>query len=143
MKRGLLSQLTIVLVLVLVCAISLKTLTSGAAYAEEASPIELYPDMVVEWLKFKVAPEKRNLYVEVDDQIWTPALAQYPGFLDKTTWLNPADDTEVVFVICWATREQWKAIPNEDLEAITQDFDTAFPFEYEMAEEKEYLPQEL
>ncbi|MEO1403584.1 MAG: TIGR03792 family protein [Cyanobacteria bacterium J06635_1] len=143
MKRGLLSQLTIGLVLVLVCAISLKTVSSGVAYAEEASPTDLYPDMVVEWLKIKVAPENRSLYVEVDDQIWTPALAQYPGFLDKATWLNPADDTEVVFVICWATREQWKAIPTEDLAAITQDFDTAFPFEYEMAEEKEYLPQEL
>ncbi|MEO0456269.1 MAG: TIGR03792 family protein [Cyanobacteria bacterium P01_A01_bin.114] len=138
MKRGLLGLLTILVAIV--CTINLKTIGPEFAYAEEASPPRLYPNMVVEWLKIKVAPEKRDLYVDIDNQIWTPALAEYPGFIDKATWLNPADETEIIFVIRWETREQWKAIPIEELAEITLAFDTAFSFDYEMTEEKEYIP---
>jgi uncharacterized protein (TIGR03792 family) len=99
-------------------------------------------DMVIEWLKIKVDPDYRERYIATDDQVWTPALRQYPGFIDKTTWLNPDDASEVVLVIRWASREQWKAIPTAELDMITQRFDAAFPFPYEMIEEKEYIPQE-
>ena len=113
------------------------------AYAEEASPQHIDSNMVIEWLKIKVAPEHRDLFIEADDKIWTPALAQYPGFMDKTTWLNPVDLSEIVLVIHWETREQWKAIPAEALDSVTQAFEAAFPFDYEMIEAKEYIPQEL
>ena len=97
------------------------------------------PSMVIEWLKFKVDPAQRDRYLTVDDEIWTPALASYPGFLDKNTWLEPGHDDEVIFVISWATREQWKAIPEADLEAINQRFDAALGFNYEMLESKEFV----
>lgn len=97
------------------------------------------PSMVIEWLKFKVPPAQRERYLVIDDEIWTPALANYPGFLGKTTWLDPAHDDEVIFVISWATREQWKAIPEVDLEHINQRFDQALGFGYEMLESKEFI----
>jgi uncharacterized protein (TIGR03792 family) len=98
--------------------------------------------MVIEWLKFKINPDDRDRYLAADAQVWTPALIQYPGFIDKTTWLNPEDAAEVIFVISWASRDQWKAIPVDDLEAITQRFDAAFPFPYELIEARQYIPQE-
>ncbi|MBE9065238.1 TIGR03792 family protein [Leptolyngbya cf. ectocarpi LEGE 11479] len=95
--------------------------------------------MVIEWLKFRVDATQRDRYLAIDDEIWTSALATYPGFLDKTTWLDPKHDDEVIFVIAWATREQWQSIPEEELEQINQRFDAALGLNYEMLESKEFI----
>lgn len=97
------------------------------------------PSMVIEWLKFRVDATQRDRYLAIDDEIWTSSLATYPGFLDKTTWLDPDHDDEVIFVIAWATREQWQAIPEEELEQINQRFDIALGLDYEMIEAKEFI----
>jgi uncharacterized protein (TIGR03792 family) len=94
--------------------------------------------LVIELLKFKVAPNIRENYIQKDGEIWTTALAQYPGFLGKEVWINPNDPTEVIFIIRWQTREQWQAIPAQDLEAIEKKFAQAFPDSYELLEFGEY-----
>ncbi len=96
--------------------------------------------MIVEWLKFRMNPAQRQHYIDTDSAIWTPALAQYPGFIDKVTWLDPDHDDEVVFVIRWASREQWKAISEAELTDITQQFDSAFGADYTLLESKEFYP---
>jgi uncharacterized protein (TIGR03792 family) len=94
--------------------------------------------VVIEFLKFKVDPNLREAYVQKDAEIWTTALAKYPGFLGKEVWINPHDSTEVVFVIHWETKEQWKAISTEDLQAIEQTFIQAVGHGYELVESGEY-----
>lgn len=94
--------------------------------------------MVIEWLKFRVDATQRDRYLAIDDEIWTSALKTYPGFLDKTTWLDPNHEDEVIFVIAWSTREQWKAIPEDDLEQINQRFDAALGISYDLLESKEF-----
>lgn len=94
--------------------------------------------MVLEWLKVKVPAHLREQYVQKDAEIWTTALQQYPGFMGKEVWISPDDPTEVSMVIRWASREQWKSIPVEELDAIAQKFDQALGFDYDMIEEKEY-----
>ena len=96
------------------------------------------PSMVIEWLKFRVDPAQRARYLELDEDIWTAALQTYPGFLNKATWLDPNHDDEVIFVITWATREQWKSIPEEELDQINQRFDTTLGFDYDFLESKEF-----
>ncbi|MEH1935934.1 MAG: TIGR03792 family protein [Nostoc sp.] len=39
--------------------------------------------MVIEILKFKVAPNLREDFIQKDAQTWTTALPEYPGFLSK------------------------------------------------------------
>ena len=107
----------------------------------QASLYEDYPHMIVEWLKFRMEPAQRQHYIDSDSAIWTPALSQYPGFIDKVAWLDPAHEDEVIFVIRWASREQWKAIDEDELTAITQRFDAAFGEPYDMLESKEFYPQ--
>lgn len=94
--------------------------------------------MVIELLKVKVPPEQREKFIQKDAEIWTKALAQYPGFLGKEVWINPDDATEIVFVIRWATREQWKVIPQADLEAIEKKFNQAIGFSQQLVECSEY-----
>ena len=111
----------------------------GIAPVNAADTVNSQPAMVIEWLKFRVPAAERERYLAIDDEIWTSALAAYPGFLEKATWLAPDREDEVIFVISWATREQWKAIPEVDLEQINQRFDQALGFDYEMLESREFL----
>ncbi|QIR41324.1 TIGR03792 family protein [Tolypothrix sp. PCC 7910] len=94
--------------------------------------------MVIEFLRFKIASQMREIYIQKDAEIWTTALAQYPGFLGKEVWLNPQDPTEIIFVVRWATKEQWQAIPPEELAAIEQKFAAALGDTYELVESAEY-----
>ncbi|WP_088240372.1 TIGR03792 family protein [Calothrix rhizosoleniae] len=95
--------------------------------------------MVVELLKFKVLPGKQDLFMQQDAAVWTKALSAYPGFVSKQVWSNSTESTEVTIVIYWRTREQWKAIPQEEIDEIDQKFDQAFADSYEMIEACEYI----
>jgi uncharacterized protein (TIGR03792 family) len=95
--------------------------------------------MIIEWLKIRVKPELREKYIQLDDEIWTPALRKYPAFLGKETWVNPEQLDEVVLVIRWESREDWKAIPSEAVQQVQNAFDQRFsPQDYEMLEEGEW-----
>ena len=94
--------------------------------------------MVIEWLKFRVPAEQREKYVQIDAEIWNSALEKYDGFMGKEVWISPDDTSELILVIRWASREQWKAIDQVGLDKITHAFDQALGFEYEMLESKEY-----
>ncbi|MEA5583563.1 TIGR03792 family protein [Nodularia harveyana UHCC-0300] len=94
--------------------------------------------MVIELLKFQVAPEVREIYIQQDAEIWTAGLAKYPGFLGKEVWINPNDPTELILIVRWATKEQWEAIPPEDLQLIEQKFTAVMGKSYPIIESGEY-----
>lgn len=94
--------------------------------------------MVIEWLTFEMAPENRSAFIERDTEIWTAALSRYPGYVSKEVWIAPDADNRVTMVIRWASREQWKAIPEAVLTQVTDRFDRAVGFDYSMVESKEY-----
>lgn len=94
--------------------------------------------MVIEWLEFQVPAADRERYVQLDDQIWTPALQTYPGFISKETWIDPQDLERIVFVIHWQSREDWKAIPEPELADIEQRFDAAFATPYQLVVSREF-----
>ncbi|MEO0688165.1 MAG: TIGR03792 family protein [Cyanobacteria bacterium J06649_11] len=94
--------------------------------------------MVIELLKFKIPPKHRENYIKRDAEIWTAALVNYPGFLGKELWINPNDPSELVMIIRWETREQWKSILQEEIDAITEKFDKDLGYSYEMVESSEY-----
>lgn len=94
--------------------------------------------MIIELLRVKVPPEHREQYIQKDAEIWTAALARYPGFLGKEVWINPNDTGEIILVVQWATREEWKAIPQAELDAIDQKFNQELGFQSEIVEFCEY-----
>ncbi len=94
--------------------------------------------MVIEWLKFKVTPERREEFIQKDAEIWTPALTSRPGFLSKEVWIDPTELTEVIFVIRWATREQWLKVPQDLLAQTEQQFAHQMGNSYQMVESGEY-----
>ncbi|PPS45621.1 TIGR03792 family protein [Chroococcidiopsis sp. TS-821] len=94
--------------------------------------------MVIELLKCKVDPELRERYLQLDAEVWTKALAKCPGFLGKEVWLNPKEASEVILVIRWATKEQWKAIPEEFLLQVEKIFSQQMGQTYQIVESVEY-----
>jgi len=94
--------------------------------------------VVIELLRFKVPPIYREKFIQKDAEIWTAALASFPGFLSKEVWIDPHDSAFVILVINWETREQWKSIRQEKLDAIARHFDQEVGHPYEMVESSEY-----
>lgn len=95
--------------------------------------------MVIELLKCKVDPDWREQYLQKDAEVWTKALAECPGFLGKEVWLNSEEASEVILVIRWATKEQWKSIPEELLNQVEQEFaQQMMGCNYEIVESSEY-----
>jgi uncharacterized protein (TIGR03792 family) len=94
--------------------------------------------MVIEWLVFQVVPEAREKFIERDEAIWTAALSSYPGFLGKEIWIEPQKSDLVTIVIRWQTREQWKSVPVDVLEATESKFAKAMGKTYKMIDTAEY-----
>lgn len=94
--------------------------------------------MEIEWLKIHVAPELREQFVQKDAEIWTTALAKYPGFLDKEVWISPDNLSELVLVVHWQSFEQWQAIPPANLEQVEAAFNAAMGNTYQIVETGRY-----
>ncbi len=94
--------------------------------------------MVIEWLKVKVPLEKRERYIQKDAEIWTAVLSQYPGYVRKEIWLNPQDESELVMVIHWQSKDAWKSIPTSVLEETDRRFTEAMGESFPFLEEREY-----
>lgn len=97
--------------------------------------------MVIEWLKFDVDSQAREKFIQQDEKIWTVALSNFPGFLGKEVWIEPNTSSEVIFIIRWQTREQWKSISLQDLTKIEQKFAAVMKdmgINYKITESKEF-----
>ncbi|MGF1537624.1 MAG: TIGR03792 family protein [Elainellaceae cyanobacterium] len=95
--------------------------------------------MVIEWLKFWVEEASRERFIQYDDQIWTQALAGYPGFLGKDVWISHDSLTNVITVVHWETEEAWFSIPQDELDQIEIRFSAAMGAgTYELRETKKY-----
>ncbi len=95
--------------------------------------------MVIEYLKFLVSPELREEFIEKDREIWTSGIAKYPGYLGKEVWIDPEKAEEIVIILRWKTRQQWKAIPVKALEKIEKQFASSMgENKYKLVESSEY-----
>ena len=98
--------------------------------------------MIIEWLGFSVKPQLREKFLKQDREIWTPILANAPGFLGKEIWFDPARSDRVYIIVRWQSREQWKAISLALLEETEQKFALAMGANsYQMIESQEYQLQ--
>lgn len=95
--------------------------------------------MVIEWLKFTIDAQHRENFLQKDAEIWTATLSKYPGYLGKEIWINPNNEAELILIIRWRTREDWKTIPQSVLEETEQKFAKALDgIFYKMIESSEY-----
>jgi len=90
--------------------------------------------MIIEWLRFKVAPEKWEAFIQRDEEVWTAGLKNFPGYLGKEIWVDSVEN-EVVMLIRWETREQWKSVLQSTIDELDRQMGD---LQIAIAESREY-----
>ena len=116
--RGLLAR---VLALVL-CLGMLLGADADLAVAALDAPDGSVEVAVVEHLKVKVPAEARQAWLEAERGSWEPWLQRQPGYLGRQLLWDPSRE-EGTLLIRWASRQQWKAIPLAEVEAVQERFE--------------------
>ena len=110
---------------VLAHALCLLMLVAGhpdVAIAEQQQPGGSFEVAVVEHLRVKVPAEARQAWLEAERGSWDPWLTEQEGYLGRDL-LWDAEREEGTLLIRWASREQWKAIPLAEVEAVQERFE--------------------
>lgn len=105
------------------------------AYGQDEANSEA---MIVEWIRFKVAPNYRERFVQIDHDVWTAFLTTCPGFIRKEVWISPDEPSEVILAIHWATLAQQQAIAPADLDKTDQQFITKLGVPFQLLDIKLY-----
>ena len=87
-----------------------------------ADPEGGYDVAVVEHLRIQVPNQARDAWMEAEQGSWEPWLEQQEGFLGRELLWDPTRE-EGTLLIRWSSREAWKAIPQEEVEAVQQRFE--------------------
>lgn len=91
---------------------------AAEAGAEPSGEVEV---QVVEHLKLKVPAVAREVWLEAEASTWESWLARQEGFLGRDLFWD-REREEGILLIHWASRRQWKAISQEEVERVQQDF---------------------
>ena len=121
MNQALARALASVSALVL-CLLMLIAGHPDVAIAEQQLPGGSFEVAVVEHLRVKVPAEARQAWLEAERGSWDPWLKQQPGYLGRDLLWDPERE-EGTLLIRWASRDQWKAIPLEEVEAVQERFE--------------------
>ena len=95
---------------------------SDVAIAATDQPGGQLEVVVVEHLRIKVPANGRQAWLEAEQGSWEPWLQKQDGFLGRELLWDSARE-EGTLLIRWASREQWKAIPEADVEAVQTRFE--------------------
>ncbi len=76
--------------------------------------------MVVEFLSFRVPADERARRLDMDAEPRTAFRASRPGFVRTEVWEDAEDTEAVTAVIWWRTLEEWRSIPQEELDTVIE-----------------------
>ena len=71
-------------------------------------------DAVIEQLRLQVPAAHRELWLQAEARTWQPWLEQQDGFEQRSLYWDPMRE-EGLLLIAWASRSQWKAIPEAEV----------------------------
>ena len=68
---------------------------------------------VIEMLRAKCVPGRREEWLRRDAELWKPALAAHDGYISKEVWPRIDNPDDVVIIVRWESLAQWKSFPDE------------------------------
>ncbi|MEB3255105.1 MAG: TIGR03792 family protein [Synechococcaceae cyanobacterium] len=89
------------------------------AFADPDGALEV---AVIEHLRVRVRADARSAWLHAEAHSWEPWLQQQAGYLGRELRWD-AEREEGVLLIRWASREQWKAIPEDEVERVQKRFE--------------------
>ncbi len=93
---------------------------SLTAFADPDGSLEV---AVIEHLRVRVQADAQAAWLHAEAHSWDPWLRRQSGYLGRELRWD-AEREEGVLLIRWASREQWKAIPEAEVEAVQAEFET-------------------
>jgi len=109
-------------VLALLVIVGMLAGHGDVAIAAVEQPNGEYDVAVVEHLRVKVPAEARQAWLEAERGSWEPWLQRQPGYLGREL-LWDGEREEGTLLIRWASRAQWKQIPEAEIEAVQERFE--------------------
>ncbi len=76
--------------------------------------------MVIEFLTFRVDPDERAAWMDVEERTWSRFLERQTGFVRKQIWADVDDDQQVHAMIEWESLDHWQAIAHDQLAAVDE-----------------------
>ena len=104
------------------CVLMLLAGHPDVAIAEQQQPGGSLEVAVVEHLRVKVSAEARQAWLEAERGSWEPWLERQSGFLDRQLLWDPERE-EGTLLIHWRSGDDWKAIPEAEIERVQQRFE--------------------
>ena len=86
-----------------------------------AGPV-LADQQVMELLRLSVPADQRDVWMDGERSTWQPWLEEQDGFLGREIFWDAAR-AEGLVLVRWASREQWKAISDEEVQRLQGRFD--------------------
>ena len=118
--KAVMRMLGALLVLLIGLVLGVAPALAAATSAEGLRATDNLP--VVEQLRLEVPPEYRQIWLEAERSTWEPWLASQEGFLGRELLWDPLHG-EATLLIRWASRQQWKAIPQAEIDAVQARFE--------------------
>lgn len=78
---------------------------------------------VMELLRLSVPADQRDVWMDGERSTWQPWLEEQDGFLGREIFWDAAR-AEGLVLVRWASREQWKAITDEEVQRLQGRFDS-------------------
>ena len=95
---------------------------SDVSFAAIADPDGGFDVAVVEHLRIQVPSEGRQAWLEAERGSWEPWLARQEGFIGRDLLWDPETE-EGTLLIRWRSRKAWKAIAEQEVEAVQERFE--------------------
>jgi len=77
---------------------------------------------IIEYLRLRVPHKDRNAWLIAEQKSWEPWLKEQKGFLGRQL-LWDAEREEAILLISWASRSDWKTIPQEEIDHVQKTFE--------------------
>ena len=77
--------------------------------------------VTVEVLRLAVPANQRDAWLRAEIQVWQPWLEQQQGYLGRDLYWDPQEEQAHV-LIRWRSRQAWKAIPQQEVDAVQARF---------------------
>ena len=92
------------------------------ALAANSSHLNDSKQTIIEYLRLQVPHKDRNAWLIAEQKSWEPWLKEQKGFLGRQL-LWDAEREEAILLISWASRSDWKTIPQEEIDHVQKTFE--------------------
>ena len=92
------------------------------AYSSSQIVLNDSQGVVIEHLRLQVPKEYRQAWLSAEKKSWEPWLKTQSGFLGRKLFWDQRNE-EATLMIKWSTRENWKNIPQKEINLVQDQFE--------------------